>query len=332
MSNVKWISIATDVFNDEKMCAIESLPDGLVIELVWFKLLCLAGICNENGFLMISRDIPYTDEMMAKNFRMEIGIIKRALEVFQMMKMVEIVDDIYMVSNWLKYQNNAELSHIRELNRLRQQKYRDNQKALMQNNICQYCGGKATGIDHIIPLAKGGTDTKENKVPCCIECNRIKNDKPLVDFLNDNRDRVKDDIVLQNPILKEMVELENGKYRNVTMSRKRNVTNNDFCSICNMLYVDVYKEVINYLNNKINSNYKYTTKKTQSLIHSRLEEGFKLEDFKKVIDVKAKEWMGTDYERYLRPETLFGTKFEGYLNQKEKGRSNSRLDDIDIGE
>lgn len=330
MSEVKWISIATDVFNDEKMCAIESLQDGLSIELVWFKILCLAGTCNENGFLMISRDIPYTDEMMAKHFRLDVGIIQRALDVFQKMGMIEIVDDIYMVSNWLKYQNNTELSHIREVNRLRQQRYRDNQKALMNIGTCQYCGQKATGFDHIIPIARGGSDKNDNKVPCCIDCNRIKNDKPLVDFLNSNRDRIQDDIVMNNPILNKMVELKDGQYRYVTMSHKHNVTCHDFCSICNMSYVDVYKIIINYLNTKSNKNYKYSTKKTQALIHARCEDGYTIDDFKKVIDIKCADWVGTEWEQYLRPETLFGNKFEGYLNQPKKVKEVYGIDNIDI--
>ena len=78
-----------------------------------------------------------------------------------------------------------------------------------------------------------------------------------------------------------------------------------------------YEEIIKYLNDKANKQYKHTTKKTQTLIKSRFNEGFNLEDFKSVIDTKSKEWMNTDMEKYLRPETLFGTKFESYLNQKE---------------
>lgn len=80
--------------------------------------------------------------------------------------------------------------------------------------------------------------------------------------------------------------------------------------------INNYKEIIDYLNNKINSNYKYTTKKTQSLINARLKEKFTIDDFKKVIDNMCFKWKGTEYEQYLRPETLFGTKFEGYLNLK----------------
>lgn len=75
------------------------------------------------------------------------------------------------------------------------------------------------------------------------------------------------------------------------------------------------KNVINYLNEKANKNYKSSTAKTKALINARAREGFELEDFKKVIDIKTREWKGSDMERYLRPETLFGTKFEGYLNE-----------------
>ena len=77
-----------------------------------------------------------------------------------------------------------------------------------------------------------------------------------------------------------------------------------------------YKEIVDYLNLKNNSNYKYTTKKTKDCIKARINEGFTLDDFKKVIDNKINEWLGTNMEKYLRPETLFGTKFESYLNQK----------------
>ena len=75
-----------------------------------------------------------------------------------------------------------------------------------------------------------------------------------------------------------------------------------------------FKEIIEYLNQRTGKKYKDSTKATQRHIKARIKEGFSLEDFKRVIDWKASEWTGTDMEKYLRPETLFGTKFEGYLN------------------
>lgn len=71
------------------------------------------------------------------------------------------------------------------------------------------------------------------------------------------------------------------------------------------------------MNETTGSNYKATSKKTQSLIRARLLDGFTVDDFQTVITKKAKEWQETDMAQYLRPETLFGTKFEGYLNQPE---------------
>ena len=89
-----------------------------------------------------------------------------------------------------------------------------------------------------------------------------------------------------------------------------------------------YKEIIEYLNDIANKQYKYTTSKTQTMIKARFNEGFNLEDFKSVIDTKSKEWTNTDMEKYLRPETLFGTKFESYLNQSvEKSQEDIKTRD-----
>ena len=81
---------------------------------------------------------------------------------------------------------------------------------------------------------------------------------------------------------------------------------------------NIYSLVIDYLNRKASTNYRSTTKNTQSFINARVREGYTVEDFKKVIDSKSKEWLNTDFEKYLRPATLFGTKFENYLNEANK--------------
>ena len=83
-------------------------------------------------------------------------------------------------------------------------------------------------------------------------------------------------------------------------------------------YIVEIEEIVDYLNKVCGTSFKSSTSKTRSLIQSRLSENFTTSDFKKVIEKKNKEWAGTDYEKYLRPETLFGNKFEGYLNEKEK--------------
>jgi uncharacterized phage protein (TIGR02220 family) len=76
-----------------------------------------------------------------------------------------------------------------------------------------------------------------------------------------------------------------------------------------------FSEITDYLNEKAGTRYRPTTAKTQKSIRARWNEGYRLDDFRRVIDVKCAEWKGTDFEKYLCPETLFGTKFEKYLNQ-----------------
>ncbi|MCU5745885.1 conserved phage C-terminal domain-containing protein [Staphylococcus sp. SQ8-PEA] len=97
-----------------------------------------------------------------------------------------------------------------------------------------------------------------------------------------------------------------------------NSTNNDGNTLSGNPTVYPYRDVIDYLNKQTGKQYKSTTKKNQTVIRARTDEGFTLDDFKKAIDNKVSEWEGTDMEKYLRPETLFGTKFEGYLNQTPK--------------
>jgi uncharacterized phage protein (TIGR02220 family) len=82
------------------------------------------------------------------------------------------------------------------------------------------------------------------------------------------------------------------------------------------------KEIVGYLNEKAGTAYKHSSRKTRDLIQARFNDGFTLDDFKTVIDKKCVEWVGTEREKFLRPETLFSNKFEGYLNQKT-GKSKS---------
>lgn len=87
-----------------------------------------------------------------------------------------------------------------------------------------------------------------------------------------------------------------------------------------------YEEIISYLNQSTDKNYKHNTRKSQELIRARMNEGFTLDDFKKVIDNKTATWKNdSSMNKFLRPETLFGTKFESYLNEKQvqtKGNTN----------
>lgn len=90
-----------------------------------------------------------------------------------------------------------------------------------------------------------------------------------------------------------------------------------------------YKEIVDYLNTVCGTVYRASSKATQRLISARLREGFKIEDFKAVIRTKHAEWANdAKMSKFLRPETLFGTKFESYLNQCAESHETSILDDV----
>ena len=78
--------------------------------------------------------------------------------------------------------------------------------------------------------------------------------------------------------------------------------------------------VVSYLNDHASTHYRSSSRNTRSHINARFEDGYTVEDFKQVIDTKCDEWLGTDMAKYLRPDTLFGTKFESYLNQKPRAK------------
>jgi predicted phage replisome organizer len=129
MADVKWIKITTDIFDDEKILLIESLPDSYAIITVWFKLLCLAGKQNNSGVFMMGR-IAYTDKMLATIFRMKESTVTMALNTFVQFGMVEVIDGVITIPNWGKHQNLDQLETKKEYMRNYMAEYRQKQKAL----------------------------------------------------------------------------------------------------------------------------------------------------------------------------------------------------------
>lgn len=124
MSKVRWIKIVTDIFDDEKIRFIETLPEGDTIALMWFRLMCLAGKSNAGGFLMMTDKLPYTEEMLASIFGRDVKLIRLCLTTFERLSMVEIIDNKLYLTNWEKHQSAERLEEIRAQARLRTQEYR----------------------------------------------------------------------------------------------------------------------------------------------------------------------------------------------------------------
>ena len=131
MADVKWIKIVTDIFDDEKMLMIETLPsaDGIIV--MWFKLLALAGKTNNSGVFMFNDRLPYTEEMLAAVFRRDVKLVRMALQTFEDFGMVEIVDNVITIPNWSKHQALDVYERKRERDRVRIREKRAQQKALI---------------------------------------------------------------------------------------------------------------------------------------------------------------------------------------------------------
>lgn len=130
MSEIKWIKITTDIFDDEKICLIDALPDHDAILVIWFKILALAGKHNRNGLLMMSDKVHYTDEMLATIFRRPLNTVRMALGIFEQFGMIEIIDGIIALPNWEKHQNIDGMEKIKEQTRNRVARHREKQKNL----------------------------------------------------------------------------------------------------------------------------------------------------------------------------------------------------------
>lgn len=234
--DVKWIKLATNMFEDEKIKQIRGLPQADTILVIWVELLCLAGKLNNDGIFIDTKQRPYTPQKFAASFGHDADTIKMALDELQDKDLIDIVDGIVTIPNWGKNQSIDKLRKQREYQREYKRAYRQRQKALIEG--------------------------------------------------------------AESPILPEP-ESE----PEPTITSKPSIQS-----------TPDYLEIIDYLNAKCGTNFKPQTKKTQQLVHARMAEGYTVDDFKAVIDRKSSDWKSDPKMcTYLRPETLFGSKFESYL-------------------
>lgn len=135
MADVKWIKIAVDMFDNRKIKQIGSMPEGDSLLLMWVQLLCLAGKVNDGGFIYLTKEIPYTDEMLATQFNKPISTVRLALKTFEQFGMIEIINNMIFLSSWEKYQSTDRLATIREKDRERKRRKREAEKLLPQNSM-----------------------------------------------------------------------------------------------------------------------------------------------------------------------------------------------------
>ena len=136
MAEIKWIKLNVDMFDDEKIKIIQSMPDGDSLLVIWIKLITLAGKTNDGGYIYIADNIPYTEEMLAVIMNKPLNTIRLAIDTFTSLQMIDTdTRGIYLV-NFEKHQSLEKMERIKEQNRLRKRKERE-QKKLMSRNVTQ---------------------------------------------------------------------------------------------------------------------------------------------------------------------------------------------------
>ena len=187
MSEVKWIKIVTDIFDNKKIKQIEKIPNGDTILVIWFKLIVLAGVTNDDGLVYITDEIPYNSETLSNEFNKPLNEIKIALDIFQKFKMIEIIDDFIRLKNWQQYQNVDGLEKIREQTRLRVQKHRENQRLTLENDKCNVTRN-VTVTQSNAPRIRIENKNKNKNI-----FNNLSNDKlfvPLIEKWNELPDTI----------------------------------------------------------------------------------------------------------------------------------------------
>ena len=134
MADVKWIKLVTDIFDDEKILMIETLPSADSIIVIWFKLLCFAGKMNNDGVFIMNNRVAYTEEMLAAIFRRDVNTVRMALATFEQYGMIEIVDDVITIPNWNKHQTLDAYEKKKARDRIYQQERRKKQRLLIESS------------------------------------------------------------------------------------------------------------------------------------------------------------------------------------------------------
>jgi len=128
MAEIKWIKLTTDMFDNRKIKHLRRLPEGDSIVLIWVMLLTMAGRCNAGGMIFLTENIPYTPKMLANELDFEESTVILAINSLEELNMITTANGHLAIAGWEEYQNIEGLDKIREQNRLRKQRQREQQK------------------------------------------------------------------------------------------------------------------------------------------------------------------------------------------------------------
>ena len=199
MSEIKWIKIKTEIFDDEKVKLIDSMKNRDTIFYIWMRLLVQAGKTNNNGLIYLSEDISFDEEMLATIFNRSVEDIKSTISILQKFKMLEILDDGKIsITNWEKHQNVEGMERAREQSKLRMRRKREKDKRELEerksenlllntdsNNKTDSNSYVTSNIDSVtVTLQKERENKIENKIKNKIEREIEKEKNSSIDEIN----------------------------------------------------------------------------------------------------------------------------------------------------
>lgn len=135
MSDVKWIKITTDMFDNRKIRHLRKLPEGNSIVLIWVMLLAMAGKCNDHGKIYLTENIPYTPKMLADELDFEENTVQLALQALEQLDMIVLDDGYFSIIGWEEHQNIEGMDRIREQNRIRKQRQREKERLIAESRV-----------------------------------------------------------------------------------------------------------------------------------------------------------------------------------------------------
>lgn len=135
MSDVKWIKITTDMFDNRKIRHLRKLPEGNSIVLIWVMLLAMAGKCNDHGKIYLTENIPYTPKMLADELDFEENTVQLALQALEQLDMIVLEGEYFSINGWEEHQNIEGMDRIREQNRIRKQRQREKERLIAESRV-----------------------------------------------------------------------------------------------------------------------------------------------------------------------------------------------------
>ena len=278
-----WLKLNEKFFEDETIRYIEEQENGFKYSNIYLKLL-LKSI-HRNGVLIRqvgTAFIPYDKAAIAKMTNHDVDTVVVAMNLFKNFGLIEELDSGALFMTQLDAMIGSEGASAARVRALRQKRANELPEVRESTEDALHCNTCVTekALQSVTePLQESYTDVTE----------------PLQTTSNCNSRYI--------------------EYRDKSLDKEKEYTVEPKGSVTDGFDQPV-SEIIDYLNEKLGTKYKPGSKCSQRHIVARLKEGYSVEDFQKVIDKKCAQWMGSSMAKYLRPETLFGSKFEGYLNEQ----------------